>query len=83
MADKGIENVRGGFYVRDTIPEPEQKMIQREIWSAEAVCMRCGRDNHYAAQCTYDKDVNGRIITGWETCNICGFWRDSKSDLLK
>ena len=83
MADKGINNVRGGFYVRDEIPEPEQKMIQREIWSAEAVCMRCGRNGHIAAHCQHTRDINGRIITSWETCDICGFWRDSKSDLLK
>ena len=83
MADKGINNVRGAFYVRDEIPEPEQKMIQREIWSAEAVCMRCGRNGHIAAHCQHTRDINGRIITGWETCDICGFWRDSKSDLLK
>ena len=83
MAEKGILNVRGGYYVRDEIPEPEQKMIQREIWSAEAVCMRCGSSKHYAAQCKEEKDVFGRIITSWETCNICGFWRDGNFDKLK
>ena len=74
MAEKGINNVRGGFYVREEIPEPEQKMIQREIWSAEAVCMRCGRDGHMAAHCHHTRDVNGGIITAWEQCGACGNW---------
>ena len=72
MAEKGILNVRGGFYVRDEIPEPEQKMIQREIWSATAVCMRCGRDGHMAVHCQHIRDVNGGIIMNWEQCSTCG-----------
>ena len=72
MAEKGILNVRGGYYVRDEIPEPEQKIIQREIWSATAVCMRCGRDGHMAAHCQHIRDVNGGIIMNWEQCSTCG-----------
>ena len=72
MAEKGILNVRGGFYVRDEIPEPEQKMIQREIWSATAVCMRCGRDGHMAVHCQHIRDVNGGVIMNWEQCSACG-----------
>ena len=72
MAEKGILNVRGGYYVRDEIPEPEQKMIQREIWSATAVCMRCGRDGHMAVHCQHIRDVNGGIIMNWEQCSTCG-----------
>jgi predicted GIY-YIG superfamily endonuclease len=76
MAEKGILNVRGGLYVRDEIPEPEQKMIQREIWSATAVCMRCGRDGHMAVHCNHIRDINGKIITCWEQCGACGNWAD-------
>ena len=76
MAEKGILNVRGGYYVRDEIPEPEQKMIQREIWSATAVCMRCGRDGHMAVHCQHIRDVNGGIIMNWEQCSACGNWAD-------
>jgi predicted GIY-YIG superfamily endonuclease len=72
MAEHGILNVRGGYYVRNEIPEPEQKMIQREIWSAMAVCMRCGRDGHMAAHCQNIRDVNGSIIMNWEQCSTCG-----------
>ena len=72
MAEKGILNVRGGYYVRDEIPEPEQKIIQREIWSATAVCMRCGRDGHMAVHCQHIRDVNGGIIMNWEQCSTCG-----------
>ena len=72
MAEKGILNVRGGYYVRDEIPEPEQKMIQREIWSATAVCMRCGRDGHMAVHCQHIRDVNGGVIMNWEQCSACG-----------
>ena len=72
MAEKGIMNVRGGYYVRDEIPEPEQKMIQREIWSATAVCMRCGRDGHMAVHCQHIRDVNGGVIMNWEQCSACG-----------
>ena len=72
MAEKGILNVRGGYYVRNEIPEPEQKMIQREIWSATAVCMRCGRDGHMAVHCQHIRDVNGGVIMNWEQCSACG-----------
>ena len=72
MAEKGILNVRGGYYVRNEIPEPEQKMIQREIWSATAVCMRCGRDGHMAVHCQHIRDVNGGVIMNWEQCSTCG-----------
>lgn len=83
MAKHGIANVRGGYYVRNEIPEPEQKMIQREIWSAEAVCMRCGRAGHFVAHCQHKRDVNGHIITTWEQCSMCGFWRDGNFEKLK
>ena len=83
MAEHGIANVRGGYYVRNEIPEPEQKMIQREIWSAEAVCMRCGRAGHFVAHCQHERDVNGHIITTWEQCSMCGFWRDGNFEKLK
>jgi hypothetical protein len=65
-----------GLSVREEIPEPEQKMIQREIWSAMAVCMRCGRDGHMVAHCQHIRDVNGKIITCWEECSACGNWAD-------
>ena len=83
MAEHGIANVRGGYYVRNEIPEPEQKMIQREIWSAAAVCMRCGRAGHFVAHCQHERDVNGHIITTWEQCSMCGFWRDGNFEKLK
>jgi len=72
MAEHGILNVRGGLYVREEIPEPEQKMIQREIWSTMAVCMRCGRDGHMVAHCQHIRDVNGSIIMNWKQCSTCG-----------
>ena len=83
MAEHGIANVRGGYYVRNEIPESEQKMIQREIWSAAAVCMRCGRAGHFVAHCQHERDVNGHIITTWEQCSMCGFWRDGNFEKLK
>ena len=83
MAEHGILNVRGGYYVRNEIPEPEQKMIQREIWSAAAVCMRCGRAGHFAAHCQHTRDINGHLITMWEQCSMCGYWRDGNFDKLK
>jgi predicted GIY-YIG superfamily endonuclease len=79
MAEKGIDNVRGAFYVRNEIPEPEQKMIQREIWSANSVCMRCGRAGHFAHACEHIRDIEGRFITSWQKCVHCGSWKDEVS----
>ena len=76
MAEKGILNVRCGYYVHDEIPEPEQKMIQQEIWSAKSVCMRCGRSGHFIGLCQHTRDIDGNLITTWEQCSTCGFWRD-------
>ena len=74
MAEHGILNVRGGYYVRNEIPEPEQKMIQREIWSAAAVCMRCGRAGHFASHCQHTRDINGHLITNTQLVDAIAQW---------
>jgi len=55
MAIYGIDNVRGGSYVRLQLsPEIKQK-IQREIRGALGLCIQCGEAGHFIRHCPVSK----------------------------
>jgi len=68
MAIYGIDNVRGGSYVRDTLDIDSRRLIQREIWAANDCCVRCGRNSHFVKECCFDTDIHGQIIDKLNTC---------------
>lgn len=76
MAKYGINNVRGGSYVTETL-EPEQfAAIQQEIWAANDCCTLCGRKGHFVKDCRATTDINGNTLEEdeydmWE-CEKCG-----------
>lgn len=79
MAKYGIEKVRGGTYVSETLPEAQEEALKQEIWSAQGACTRCGRKGHFVKDCHAATDISGNRLELdeseeediWE-CEICG-----------
>lgn len=51
----GIENVRGGDYVRVKLPKGDIEKLQRELDGANDRCHRCGETGHFIRFCTNKK----------------------------
>ncbi len=55
MNKYGIDNVRGGSYVRLSITNEQKKYINNELKTANNQCYRCGGTNHYVRGCILKK----------------------------
>lgn len=62
MSKYGIDNVRGGSYMSFKLNDNVKKLLQKEIWMANDVCIRCGRDNHFVRECYSKTTINGHDI---------------------
>jgi len=62
MLEYGINNVRGGSYVQAELPDEQIDNIQRELWMAQDVCVRCGRKGHWVTKCYAKSDINGKHL---------------------
>ena len=62
MAKYGIDKVRGGSYTTEHLDRYTIEFLQKEIWSGQDRCSRCGRCNHYVTECYAKCDVNGKLI---------------------
>lgn len=62
MAQYGIDKVRGGTYVTDILDDDTIAFLQKEIWTGQNLCGRCGHQGHYITHCFAVRDVNGYII---------------------
>ena len=51
MGKYGIDNVRGGDYVRIKLPTEQVKSLQREIDGANDKCHSCGKKGHFIRFC--------------------------------
>jgi hypothetical protein len=68
----GIDKVRGGTYIHENLSTDERYFIQREIWSAQGRCMRCGRDNHLAKSCHAYTDIYDVVLHDPDSvCKTC------------
>ena len=76
MAAYGIEKVRGGSYVTKVLSEETIAVLQKEIWSAQGDCTRCGRKGHFVAKCYAKTDINDKSLAT-APCTRCG--RDGHS----
>lgn len=63
MSRYGIDHVRGGSYVTVALSREERNFLQKEIRMTENKCVRCGRNNHFVAQCYATKDIDGKFIS--------------------
>ncbi len=58
----GIENVRGGAYVSEELPNFQIEALKSEIWGSTDKCTTCGRLGHWAKDCYAKKDIDGNDI---------------------
>lgn len=62
MAKHGIENVRGGAYVAESLDEIQEEALLRELWGAKNCCTKCGRPGHFIKDCYATTDVLGNEL---------------------
>jgi len=74
MAKFGIDRVRGGTYVAETLEKAQLDSINKEIWAATNCCTKCGRPGHFVKDCYAKTDRHGETIEYeelvWE-CEKC------------
>ena len=51
MSKYGIDNVRGGSFCQQTLPNEARTTINRMINGAKDKCQGCGQSNHYINKC--------------------------------
>jgi hypothetical protein len=64
MGIYGINNVRGGIYVTESLDIQTRAEINKKIWGATDCCIRCGRKGHFVNSCKFDKDIDDNQIKG-------------------
>ena len=57
MAKYGIDKVRGGSYVSETLDAAQHDLLTKEIRGAEGRCTQCGGAGHFAAACTRPRQI--------------------------
>lgn len=62
MSKYGIDNVRGGAYVLEVLPDFQEEALKSEIWGATDKCTKCGRSGHWAKDCYAKSDITGKEI---------------------
>lgn len=54
MSIYGINNVRGGVYVKEILEKGQIESLQKEIWGAKGLCIKCGSNKHWVKDCNID-----------------------------
>ena len=71
MMTYGIDNVRGGSYVKHKLSSDEISLLEKEIRFAQDLCVVCGSDKHFVTYCD---------TTLVYKCEICDFEFDSENE---
>jgi hypothetical protein len=58
----GLDNVRGGSYNTINLSEEEKKILNKELYTSNNCCYRCGRNNHFIKDCYAKTKLNGDLI---------------------
>lgn len=58
----GIENVRGASYATVVLDKTVKAQLQKEIWGAKDLCIRCGFEGHFVNECRKKLTVDGDKI---------------------
>jgi cellular nucleic acid-binding protein len=71
MAKYGIDNVRGGSYVKIVLDSIQLEAITRELLSVSDLCKSCGKSDHFIGECHEKKiiPITTSIIWLCEFCN--------------
>ena len=64
MSKHGIDNVRGGSFTQEILPENEKAIIQKMILNAQNKCFHCGEVGHFINECKNKKSN--------DKCYYCG-----------
>lgn len=68
MAKYGIDRVRGGSYVSETLDNVQVEAIERELRGASDCCTKCGYHGHFAKDCyakkTWTSNNSGCVRCG-------------------
>lgn len=67
----GIDNVRGGSYVRETIDPEIKEFLTKEILFAKDLCISCGSNKHFVSECN--------VVIAYE-CEICNMEFENKAE---
>lgn len=67
MSKYGIDNVRGGSYVKINLDPIQKYNLQKEIWNSTGLCLRCGRDNHKVKNCYAKTNIEGEEIIEFDS----------------
>lgn len=72
MAKFGVDNVRGGSYVKIVLDSVQVEAITRELLSISDACKTCGKFDHFMSECNFKKPVSVIENSVWrcEFCNI-------------
>lgn len=74
MNKYGIDNVRGGAYVRINLDNYQKQLLQKELWNANDLCIKCGSKTHFIKNC-YEKDTIIKSNTSF--CDtVTNFFKD-------
>lgn len=58
----GIDNVRGGTYVTKNLDDVSRKFLQKELWMANDLCIRCGRNSHFVQNCYAKTTIDNQLL---------------------
>ena len=84
MLKYGIGAVRGGSYNQVVLDDEQTRALKKEFWSAKNVCLKCGRNSHWAKDCRASTDIDGDPIGElvW-ACDYCDEEFEDKDDCIK
>ncbi|SNW62423.1 GIY-YIG nuclease with Zinc finger domain [Orpheovirus IHUMI-LCC2] len=51
MRKYGIDKVRGGSYVTQTLPYYQIQSLEKELYTSSDKCFQCGKQGHYIKDC--------------------------------